>query len=244
MTTSLWRRAIWGGALLAVLLLAGSGCREPADEGDREALKIVAVTPRTGSCSYLGTLVERGMQMAIDDINAQGGLVDRPVELIKADSHSDPDAAAAEVGYYYDNDKDNVVGIAGAVLDSVSRRVLTDVARQDKKLIMISPASSSPEFARGLDYDDLFFRTVPSSLQQMNALGAKARSLGYRNGAVIVYGDGSSDELAYTFASKFTAQEADRRARTVRYTERTSAAIASAMAPLTQQAPDFLFVLA
>ena len=78
--------------LLAALLAAcGGGAEAP------ETIKVGAVVPLTGAFAGGGAQVERGYQMAVEDINADGGIMVEefdqqiPIELILLDDESNPD---------------------------------------------------------------------------------------------------------------------------------------------------------
>ena len=49
-------------------------------------LKVGTLLPATGSLAFLGPPMEAGVELAIKDINAAGGVLDQPVELVTGDS--------------------------------------------------------------------------------------------------------------------------------------------------------------
>lgn len=83
----LTRRTILGAALgaLAVAGLAGAGT---AVAQDKDPIKIANILDQTGGLNIYSLKQMKAAQMAVDEINANGGLLGRPVELIFYDSQS------------------------------------------------------------------------------------------------------------------------------------------------------------
>src|ERR1044072_7136970 len=66
-----------------------NGCRnEPAKPA--ETLKIGVVVPLTGNAGVLGDYTLKGLQLAVDDQNAKGGLLGKKIELDVQDSKAEP----------------------------------------------------------------------------------------------------------------------------------------------------------
>lgn len=55
-----------------------------------EAVKVGLITPMTGNFSYYGEYVPRGMELAVEEINANGGINGRPISVVIEDSMADP----------------------------------------------------------------------------------------------------------------------------------------------------------
>jgi branched-chain amino acid transport system substrate-binding protein len=119
-------------SVMLILTLALTGCggggasEETSGEGDTatdEPVIIGAVFPLTGSNALLGEESLRGAQMAIDEINAAGGLWGRQIELNVADA---PDATAAQTEAERLVTKDGVQLVFGAYTSSIAN-VVSDV---------------------------------------------------------------------------------------------------------------------
>jgi len=84
-------------AIGAALLLAASGCIRAGGE-PTEAVEIGAIYNLSGAQAGLDSVSLHGARLAIAEINRDGGVLGRPVELVTADGGSDPGqvAAAAE----------------------------------------------------------------------------------------------------------------------------------------------------
>lgn len=106
----LYRRAILGGAL-ALPMAARRAWAET------EPLLLGALYPFSGMLSLFGDESYRGLELAVDERNAAGGLFDRPLRLIKGDA-VDPAAASAEAKRLIGPEKDREK--VGAVFGSFS----------------------------------------------------------------------------------------------------------------------------
>ena len=77
---------------------------------DRSA-RVGLITDQSGALSFMGIANVNVATMVVDDINARGGLLGRPVELFVEDSATDDDVArAAAARLAREADVDVVVG--------------------------------------------------------------------------------------------------------------------------------------
>lgn len=82
--------------LFIVLLTIVSACGDKgASTGGDDAIKVGALFPLTGDLALLGEESFRGVELAVEEFNENGGLDGRMVELVKGDA-VDADAAQAE----------------------------------------------------------------------------------------------------------------------------------------------------
>jgi branched-chain amino acid transport system substrate-binding protein len=68
--------------------IGSSGAPAPASAstGSRDAIKIGAANPVTGPLAGDGEQMARGQELAVEEINANGGVAGRPLELVKLDT--------------------------------------------------------------------------------------------------------------------------------------------------------------
>src|SRR3979409_787181 len=83
----MWQRSL---SALAVACLAGCGAAQGA-----EPIKIGAVLPFSGGVELYGAQAKLGVDLAAADINAAGGILGRPVEIVYRDDGTRPNIAAA-----------------------------------------------------------------------------------------------------------------------------------------------------
>ncbi|AFR49410.1 ABC transporter substrate-binding protein [Gordonia sp. KTR9] len=157
-----------------------------------EALKIGTLLPATGSLAFLGPPMEAGVELAVKDINAAGGVLDKPVELVTGDSgDTTTDTANATV------DRELSAGtqvIIGAASSSVSLKVIDKVANAGA--VMFSPANTSDEFTCYQDKGQ-YFRTAPADVLQAQALSQTMAEDGVQRVSILAlndpYGTGLAD---------------------------------------------------
>jgi branched-chain amino acid transport system substrate-binding protein len=82
------------GAAIAALALASTSCVGSAGGSDDDTLKIGAVLSLTGEYAASAEYVEEGYEYWVDEVNADGGIDGRKVELVVRDDQSDPATAA------------------------------------------------------------------------------------------------------------------------------------------------------
>ena len=147
------RRAV-GLALLAVLALAALGCGEASDD-DAAPLRIGVMESVTGAGETYGTVAVQAKQMAVDEINAAGGIDGRMLEIIVEDSKCN--AQDAITAYNKLTDVDGVTIILGT---SCSGAMLGAAPLAEKDgVVLFSGLATNPDIAEAGDY---IFRTALS----------------------------------------------------------------------------------
>jgi ABC-type branched-subunit amino acid transport system substrate-binding protein len=174
-----------------------AGDAAPACTGEADGtLTFGGLLPQTGDLSFLGPPEEAGWGLAVQDINAAGGVLGQDVVFMPGDSgDADPDVANPTVDAHLGNSVDVIVGAASS---GVSLNVIDKITGACK--IHFSPANTSPEFT-DYDDDDLYFRTAPSDVLQGQVLADLMVEDGIANTAILArqdsYGEGL---LEYTMA--------------------------------------------
>jgi len=175
-----------GGSELAPPL--GDAAPACTGEGD-ETLTIGGLLPQTGDLSFLGPPEEAGAALAVDDVNAAGGVLGNDVVFLPGDSgDSDPDVANPTVDAHLSAGADVILGAASS---GISLNVIDKITGACK--IHFSPANTSPQFT-DYDDDDLYFRTAPSDILQGQVLADLMVEDGVANVALLArqdsYGEG------------------------------------------------------
>jgi ABC-type branched-subunit amino acid transport system substrate-binding protein len=157
-------------------------------EGD-ETLTIGGLLPQTGDLSFLGPPEEAGAALAVEDVNAAGGVLGNDVVFLPGDSgDADPDVANPTVDAHLSAGADVILGAASS---GISLNVIDKITGACK--IHFSPANTSPQFT-DYDDDDLYFRTAPSDILQGQVLADLMVEDGVANVAILArqdsYGEG------------------------------------------------------
>lgn len=194
-------------ATSSVLLLSacgGSDSSAPSPRSDAKgdgALVIGSLLPSTGDVAFLGPPQFVGVDLAVDDINAAGGVLGNPVTQVKADSgDGTPKIAPASVDKLLTANADVIVGAAQS---SVSLSVIDKIINAG--VVEISAANTSTAFD---SYDDkgLYFRTAPSDVLQGNVLGNVVLSDGNKEVAILArqdaYGEALADQAEKTISEQ------------------------------------------
>jgi ABC-type branched-subunit amino acid transport system substrate-binding protein len=125
-------------------------------------IKVGVITDQSGPLSFMGVANANVARMVVDDWNAQGGLLDRPVELYLEDSETTDSAAAAKAAKLVNEDHVDV--ILGGIYSS-TRQAIKGPAVVDGRTLYIYP-----EQYEGQESDPLIFCTGPVPAQQIEPL--------------------------------------------------------------------------
>jgi branched-chain amino acid transport system substrate-binding protein len=136
-------------AALAVSLLL-TGCNKPATPGAgaEDAIKVGEFASLTGSEATFGQSSHKGTQLAVDELNANGGVLGKKIQLITEDNQSQAGQSSTAVRKLISSD--NVVAVLGEVASS--RSLEAAPICQQNKIPMISPSSTNPKVTEVGDY--------------------------------------------------------------------------------------------
>jgi branched-chain amino acid transport system substrate-binding protein len=144
-------RERWASKIALVLALASLvACGRERSDGD--AVRIGHFASLTGDTATFGRSADRGIRMAIEEVNARGGVLGRPIEVITEDDRSVTEEARSAAQKLIQ--RDEVVALLGEVASSRSLAAAPEAQRT--RVPMISPASTNP---RVTEVGDYVFRT-------------------------------------------------------------------------------------
>ncbi|NBS81427.1 MAG: ABC transporter substrate-binding protein [Betaproteobacteria bacterium] len=195
------RQVLKGGAAMAAGGLAGFPF---ISRGQSNVIKIGHLTPRTGFLGTLGEYAVQAADLAIEEINAKGGILGRKVELVKEDSVN-PQTASTKAERLIERDK--VACIVGEI-SSASALTIAQVAQRTKNLFINTGANS--DALRGSNCNKYMFHVESQNSMYWYSLTADyafghdllkvARRFMESNG-----GQFAADELVPTDAADFSA---------------------------------------
>ncbi len=122
-------------------------------------IRVGVITDMTGPISFMGMANANIAEMVIDDINANGGLLGRKVDLYLEDSETNDAVAAAKAAKLVQQDDVDVV--LGGIYSSTRQAIKVPVVDKAGKLYIY------PEQYEGQEFDPLIFCTGPVPAQQV-----------------------------------------------------------------------------
>jgi branched-chain amino acid transport system substrate-binding protein len=183
-------------ALLLALAACG-GAKEPI---------LIGLAGPLGQAN--GESMRLAARMAVEQINAEGGIDGRPLQLVEADDEKNEGKAIRIAHDLRANDR--VVAVIGH-LNSAMTKAAAPIYNQEvgsdsvpgTPVLEISPASSAPDLSTAGPWT---FRVCPTDLEFSPALARWARGLGRSRAAVIFHNDDYGRGVATTFRTAFSGQ--------------------------------------
>jgi hypothetical protein len=153
-------------------------------------LRIASLLPETGNLAFIGEGMGVAFNLAINDINASGGVLGKPVAAERADSGD------VTSGVARGNAAKLVAGGADAIIGPASTGIFLSVIDQivGAGVVVVSPASTGSKL---ISYDDkgLAFRVAGNDHLQAVAIAGLARNKGAQNVAIISRDDNYGTDL-------------------------------------------------
>ncbi len=176
--------------LPALWLLVICGC-----SGARDPIRIGLA----GSLSDpVGVPMKHAAELAVEEINAQGGIGGRPLELLQRDDFADPDSAVFVATDLYEA---GVSAVIGHLFSGMTLAAAPVYNGGIDPVAAVSPSSSSPDISTAGDYT---FRICPSDLAHGVALAKWVHdTLRLERGAVLYLNDQYGRGVRQTFVRDF-----------------------------------------
>jgi branched-chain amino acid transport system substrate-binding protein len=162
----------------ALPLLSISSCKDAGGGPAATEIVIGEVAALTGGTATFGQSSHAGTQMAVDEINAAGGLLGKKVKLITEDDQSKQGEAGTVVKKLLSREK--AVAILGEVASGKSLEMAPIC--QKAGIPMISPASTNPKVTEVGDY---IFRICFIDPFQGTVMAKFALSRGWKKVAIV-----------------------------------------------------------
>jgi len=161
--TSLSRRTILKASAGAAAL--GTLGAPAISYAQSEAIKLGHITPRTGFLGPLGEYAVQAMQLAVEEVNAAGGVNGRKIEVIYDDSPN-PQQASAKAERLIQRDK--ISALIGEI-SSASALAIAQVVQREKVLFINTGANS--DALRGSDCQRYMFHIEAQNSMYVKAVG-------------------------------------------------------------------------
>jgi branched-chain amino acid transport system substrate-binding protein len=150
-------------SVLAFAVLAGAVALAPAQGG--KVVKIGDLGSKVGVFEGYGKYQSMGIQLAVEELNAKGGVLGHKVEVIVEDDETKPAPAVRKAEKLILQDE--VKLLVGAISSGATMAVM-DVSKKHK--VLHWNAVSCAEFMRTTKFHKYYFANQPDSRMQANGL--------------------------------------------------------------------------
>lgn len=165
-----------------------------------DAIQIGAVLPLTGEVAQYGQSSKSGIDLAVEELNKNGGIDNKRIEILYEDSRGNSKDAVLAFQKLISINK--VPAVIGDLLSS-NTLAIAPIAEKNK-IILLSPTSSAPKIT---DAGDFIFRNCASDIFEgaimahfsYDSLNARSVGVIYVNND---YGVGIKDIFTQTFIQK------------------------------------------
>lgn len=165
--------------ILTALLIVSLGC-SPESRTAEERVKIGAVLPLTGIAAIHGQNERQGIDLAVKEINAAGGIDGKHIEVIYEDDESTPTKSLTAVKKLIDVDGVHVV--IGGTWDILANAIIPEIDKQ--KVVLLSPSALPDTLTQTSPY--FFSVHSPVAINQKVFEAFLTNLPGKRVGAIVV----------------------------------------------------------
>jgi branched-chain amino acid transport system substrate-binding protein len=170
--------------VIVLVLLAGcvSNKQEPYQAllQVQDTIKVGVVVTLSGDLAPYGVSIVRGCELAAEDINANGGILGKQLEIIKKDDRCRPDVAVKAAVSVVNKGADVIIGHLCSNSTMAANKIYKDAG-----LMVISPSSCNDDLTLSGRHPN-FFRTIGYDDSQAQVMAAFAKhNLNARKVAII-----------------------------------------------------------
>lgn len=171
-------KARGGTPLVAAAVLVALSLASAVARAAQPPIEIAMIEPLTGPLSFVGQDARAGAQAAIDEINKQGGIQGRKINLTVFDDGSNPSQGVVHMQQIAANNK--YLAVVGSGFSSVGLAVAPIVAAT--KIPYISMASSAAQVTPAKPY---YYMTTATSRLFAYSMAAYLRKIGIKRIALM-----------------------------------------------------------
>ena len=194
-------RVLWG-VVAAFAVCASLVAPAWAQVGGQTPVKIGVVGPFTGSTAEFGVPMLNGIQLAVDEINAVGGYLGRPLELVIKDDGGNPDQGRKVSEELLAS---KVVAVLGFCNTGVALKAM-DLFQNAQVPLIVPCASGTPVTAKYPAPESYVFRVQARDALMAPFMVDDILKRGWNKVAVFAdktgYGDGGLKDVVAALAAK------------------------------------------
>lgn len=185
-----------GACTLVAFSAAGCGSKTGKES---DAFNIGAALPLSGAVAYYGDSAQKGITIALEEVNAAGGVLGgRTLAVTYEDTQGNAKGAAAGVRKLISVDRVPAIIGAGSSAESLAVVKIAD----ENEVVLLTPISSSAELRGAGKY---FFRSCPSDADQARMLARMVHDKGFGKVGVVFSNSIWGNSMKNNFVKEFTA---------------------------------------
>jgi branched-chain amino acid transport system substrate-binding protein len=199
-----------------------------------EPIRIGLTSVLSGPTYDRGQSEQYGAQLAVNKINASGGVLGRPLELYYADNACKLDIGLAGARRLIEQERVSV--LIGALCTPVTRAIMPVIAEAKVPLLIATSAGQDFVDASGVGGNDYAFKTIPSEVDIARGLMRWLKSQNVTSVAIVAAADNFPQINAVAMAK--AAQDAGIRVTGTETLDKTAADFGAVLEKLKAGAPD------
>lgn len=190
----------WMGVLVVIMIIMSMFTFTGCGGAEEDVIKIGVIAPLTGEVSMYGIPVEEGTKLAAEELNANGGIDGKKVEIIAYDSKADKTEAIN--AYNRLRDQDGIVALLGATISGTTLSI-APIAVEDGMPILTPTATNLDITPIG---DNIFRACFTDPYQGSTVAKFAAENLEAKKAAILyniedAYSEGLANAFKETFES-------------------------------------------
>ncbi|WP_285777084.1 ABC transporter substrate-binding protein [Microtetraspora sp. NBRC 13810] len=135
------RRLLPALACLALVAACGSGGGSGGGSAGDDPIRIGLIVSLTGNYTPLGSEDKKAVELAVEQVNAQGGLLGRRVELVQRDDKTAPDQGVVA----FNQIKDDIDALIGPVFSNSALAIEPLAEREKLPYLSLAPVQEQVE---------------------------------------------------------------------------------------------------
>ena len=184
-------------ALIVASMLTSLGCSGSGSDAKNQ-ITIGAALPLSGPVAYYGDSAQKGIDLALDEVNAAGGVRDCQLKVLYEDTQGNAKGAMAAVRKLISVDRVPAIIGAGASTETLAVVKTAD----ENEVVLLTPISSAAGLRGAGKY---FFRTCPSDAVQAQMLAQWVHDKGFHKVGVLFVNSTWGTGIKINFVKAYTA---------------------------------------
>ena len=162
-----------------------------------QTIRIGAILPLTGDAALYGQNAKKGIDLAVDEMNENGGILGKKIVMVYEDTQADPKIGLSAFRKLISIDR--VPAIIGSITSSVVLAI-SPIANEEE-VVVLSPAATSPKISEAGKF---IFRNWPSDDYEGKFFASYVHdNLGIRKVSILAVNNDYGEGLEEVFRNEF-----------------------------------------